>query len=192
MERSHNLIPNMDKDCAGVCHGMAFVDACGHCSGPGTPFVPNSDRDDCGVCTGKGTGKVWNANKDCAGQCFGQAAYDECNVCSGGITGRTAGETRGCDGVCAEPGADPKVDCPQGFFDFLFGEGSGEGIVVLTSAGSLLGLALVICIMVVRSRLRETREAERENRRTPAAAPRAVDTARAGQFADGGVRRKLQ
>lgn len=152
LELSHNIRPNMDKDCAGVCRGYAFEDACGHCSGPGTPLVPNSHRDDCGVCTGKGTGKIWNEDKDCAGQCFGQAQHDDCGVCAGGSSGKIANAAKGCDGVCNSG----KVDC-SGFFG-LFTSGEGFGPVIITSAGSLLGLTLVICIMVVRSRLRETRQ----------------------------------
>ena len=148
LERSHNIRANMDMDCAGVCHGYAFEDACGHCSGPGTPRVPNSNRDDCGVCTGKGTGVQWNENKDCAGNCFGAAKYDDCGVCAGGSTRREPNQAKGCDGVCNSG----KIDC-DGFFGM-----ADFGPVIITSAGSLCGLTLIICIMVVRSRLREHRQ----------------------------------
>ena len=148
LEVSHNIRLNMDKDCAGVCHGYAFTDACNQCSGPGTPRVPNSNRDECGVCTGKGTGNPWNEDMDCAGNCFGSARIDECGVCAGGSTRKMPNEAKGCDGVCYSG----QVQC-GGLFAM-----EGFGPVVLTSAGSLCGLTLIICIMVVRSRLRENRQ----------------------------------
>ena len=150
---SHNLVPNMDQDCAGVCHGYAFLDACGQCSGPGTPVVPNSQRDDCNVCSGKGTDHVWNSDMDCAGSCFGSASVDDCGVCAGGSTRKLPNERMDCDGVCHESVEHAAlVDC-SGFLSM-----EGFGPVIVTSAGSLCGLTLIICILVIRSRLRENRQ----------------------------------
>jgi hypothetical protein len=90
----------------------------------------------------------WNENKDCAGNCFGAAKYDDCGVCAGGSTRREPNQAKGCDGVCNSG----KIDC-DGFFGM-----ADFGPVIITSAGSLCGLTLIICIMVVRSRLREHRQ----------------------------------
>merc|ERR1719478_288750 len=58
-----------------------------------------------------------------------------------------------CDGTCHESVEHAAlVDC-SGFLSM-----EGFGPVIVTSAGSLCGLTLIICILVIRSRLRENRQ----------------------------------
>ncbi|KNC52550.1 uncharacterized protein AMSG_08117 [Thecamonas trahens ATCC 50062] len=79
-------------DCAGVCGGDAFLNACGFCVGGTTGLAPSTfvdvcdvcfgggrDLDSCGVCFGN------NANRDECGVCLGgNRAMDSCGVCFGG------------------------------------------------------------------------------------------------------------
>jgi len=95
----------LNKDCAGVSDGTAYIDSCGNCVGGTTGLVPcvidcNGDWggkafiDDCGVCTGGTTGLEPNYAKDCYGECFGEAIED----CNGDCNGTAFENECGCVG----------------------------------------------------------------------------------------------
>lgn len=86
----------------------------------------------------------WDKDRDCAGICFGSAALDQCGVCAGGSTGRVADADLGCDNQCFSG----VKQCGMLYW----------GPVVITSSGALCGLLVIICIMVLRSRLRQRRQ----------------------------------
>jgi len=76
-----------EKDCMGICHGIALIDACGTCGGNNESCTDcNGDifgkaRWDCGICIGGKTGLTDKTRKDCMGICFGVATVDTNNKC---------------------------------------------------------------------------------------------------------------
>ncbi|EGD75586.1 NOTCH2 protein [Salpingoeca rosetta] len=73
---------NLNKDCAGVCFGVA-------------------SRDDCGACFGGDAERQTpDLDKDCDGVCFGAAFVDDCGACVEGATGLSANYNKDCAGVC--------------------------------------------------------------------------------------------
>lgn len=103
-------------DCAGVPNGEAYYDNCDQCVGGNTGLAPCeedctgkwgglAELDECGVCNGPGIPDGdcdCDENvEDCSGECGGNAKLDECGNCYGGNTGNDPSKLDEC-GRCPE------------------------------------------------------------------------------------------
>ena len=100
------------RDCTGRCSGLAKIDTCGYCTGPGTSLTYNQNLDCTGVCNGPFRADSCNvcqlpgpdgsitSHADCANVCFGTARLDRCTICYGGNTGLLANQTVDICGEC--------------------------------------------------------------------------------------------
>lgn len=103
------------KDCAGVCFGLAVTDCAGICGG-------DAILDDCGQCNGN------NERKDCNGICDGPAIVDCNGVCNGGVEFDSCGE---CGGDA--------TDCKACVYEVdLISNYAKVGSEILSGAGSEL------------------------------------------------------
>ena len=173
----------------------------------GTSVVaPNSQRDGCGQCVGTSNRNDprWDATRDCAGVCFGSARVDSCGICAGGNSGRVPNADMGCDEVCfsgVQTCGKPAHEffkawlalafllltcwrCPhiQSLTDPCLRAGMLYwGPVIITSSGALCGLLIIICILILRARLRQRRQ-EFDLRMRATRVTSAVRASRAYQF----------
>ena len=80
---------SMFVDCFGVCQGMAVVDECNICNGPGEVYLCGCSGIEEGKCDCQGNingcDGVCNSGivEDCSGLCGGNLVFDKCGECNG-------------------------------------------------------------------------------------------------------------
>ena len=120
-------------DCAGVCGGTSYEDACGLCD---NDLTNDGYVDDCGICDSFSSNDNTTCEQDCEGVWGGLAVIDECGVCNG--DGSSCEDVFGCadDQACNYNSIATEDDgtCifinPSALCDECSGETDGTGYVI--------------------------------------------------------------